>query len=520
VPPLPESPSVLSRRPPASPLPFRAAPRSGRGEYRLAAGVVALVTAIGLILPDSYYLSLGLIYLLTVILLSLRVGRGPLLMAGLLSAGTWDYVFIPPHFQFQISTMQDGLLVGTYLVVALVSGQFAGRIRAQAIDERLRKERATALFNLSRTLTEKQTLPEAVDAGLRQADELFAAQSSLLLAEPATGRLTPYRAGLPPLAAPELAAAEWAFRHRQSAGRSTLNPQESAGTYLPLLCVDHAVGVLGLTTSADLTPAQHELLEAFAHQLALIVEREYLRTANEREKLLAESEKLHRALLDSVSHELRTPLAVITGSLEHMDDAATGLPERAALLGEMRTSARRLNRLVANLLDQTRLESGALRPRLDWCDAADLINSAIADARDALAGRPLEVSVPDDLPSLRLDFALTEQALGNLLLNAALHTPAGTPIFISAGLDRPRSRAFIAVSDRGPGLTPAMLERLFLKFARGDAARAGGLGLGLSIARGFIVAQGGEIAVDENPGGGARFAIYLPHTAAQPEAPE
>ena len=301
--------SPPARQPPAA-APSARVPRSGRGEYRLAAGVVAVVTAIGLVLPDSYYLSLGLVYLLTVILLSLRVGRGPLLMAGLLSAGTWDYVFIPPHFHFQISSVQDGLLVGTYLVVALVSGQFAARIRAQAVDERLRKERATALFNLTRTLTEKQTLPEAVSAALRQADELFSAQSSLLLAEPASGRLTAYRAGLPPLAAPELAAAEWAFRHRQSAGRSTPNPRESAGTYLPLLCVDHAVGVLGLTTAADLTPAQHELLEAFAHQQALIVEREYLRTANEREKLLAESEKLHRALLDSVSHELRTPLAV------------------------------------------------------------------------------------------------------------------------------------------------------------------------------------------------------------------
>ena len=128
----PETSSALSPRPPALPSPFRPAPRSGRGEYRLAARVVAVVTAIGLVLPDSYYLSLGLIYLLTVILLSLRVGRGPLLIAGLLSAGTWDYVFIPPHFHFQISTMQDGLLVGTYLVVALVSGQFAGRIRASA----------------------------------------------------------------------------------------------------------------------------------------------------------------------------------------------------------------------------------------------------------------------------------------------------------------------------------------------------------------------------------------------------
>ncbi len=493
--------------------------RSGRGEYRLAAGVVAVVTAIGLVLPDSYYLSLGLIYLLTVILLSLRVGRGPLLMAGVLSAGIWDYVFIPPHFQFQVSSVQDGLLVGTYLVVALVSGQFAARIRAQALDERQRKERATALFHLSRTLTEKPTLPEAVAAALGQADQLFAAQSVLLLAEPVTGRLKPYQLGLPAPAPVELAAAEWAFHHRQKAGRSTATPLASAGTYLPLLCVDHAVGVLGLTTAADLTAPQQELLEAFAHQLALIVEREYLRTANEREKLLAESEKLHRALLDSVSHELRTPLAVINATQEHLGDEP-GAPARAELVAEMRTSARRLNRLVANLLDQTRLESGALRPRLAWCDAADLINSAIADASDALAGRPLEVGVPEDLPSLRVDFALTEQALGNLLLNAALHTPAGTPIYVSAGLDRPRGRAFIAVSDRGPGLTPAMLERLFLKFARGDAARAGGLGLGLSSARGFIAAQGGEIAVDENPGGGARFAIYLPHPEDQPVAPE
>ena len=240
---------------------------------------MAIVTAIGLVLPDSTYLSLGLVYLLAVILLSLRVGRGPLLMAGLLSAGTWDYVFIPPHFRFQISRVEDGLLVGTYLVVALVTGQFVARIRAQAVDERLRQERATALLNLSQALTTKQTLPEAVSAALQMADELFSAQSSLLLAEPATGRLVPYRAGLPPLPPGEMAAAEWAFRHRQSTGRSTRLPRESAGTYLPLLCVDHALGVLGLMAAADLTPAQQDLLEAFAHQLALIVQREYLRTA-------------------------------------------------------------------------------------------------------------------------------------------------------------------------------------------------------------------------------------------------
>jgi len=235
-----------------------------------------------------------------------------------------------------------------------------------------------------------------------------------------------------------------------------------------------------------------------------------LRDAGAREKLLAESEKLHRVLLDSVSHELRTPLAVITGALENLPEAAPEL--RAELVGEGRAAARRLNRLVGNLLDQTRLESGTLKPRLDWCDARDLVNAALDGVRDELAVHPLEVILPEDMPPVRADFALTEQALANLLLNAARHTPAGTAVFLTAGIERSGTRAFFTVADRGPGFPLTMRERLFKKFERGDAARAGGLGLGLSIVRGFVVAQGGDIVVGENPGGGAVFTLYLPHT--------
>jgi two-component system sensor histidine kinase KdpD len=191
---------------------------------------------------------------------------------------------------------------------------------------------------------------------------------------------------------------------------------------------------------------------------------------------------------------------------------------RASLITEVRTAAQRLNRLVGNLLDQTRLESGALKPRLDWCDARDIVNAALEGVRDALTGHPLEVIIPDDLPPVRLDFALTEQAIANLLLNATLHTPAGTEVFLTAGLERGGQRVFFTVADRGPGFPAAMTERLFKKFARGDAARAGGLGLGLSIVRGFVTAQGGDIVVGENPGGGAVFTIYLPHTPA-PKVP-
>jgi two-component system sensor histidine kinase KdpD len=173
---------------------------------------------------------------------------------------------------------------------------------------------------------------------------------------------------------------------------------------------------------------------------------------------------------------------------------------------------RRLHRLVDNLLDQTRLESGALRPHLDWCDAHDLVNAALAGIRDSLDGHPLEIAVPADMPLFRADGALMEQVVANLLLNAALHTPAGTPIMLATGFEPAHRRIFIAVADRGPGLPAGLRERLFLKFQRGDAARAGGLGLGLAIVRGLVGAHGGEIVAAENPGGGAVFTVYLPHT--------
>jgi two-component system sensor histidine kinase KdpD len=496
------------------------APPSGWADYALAIAVLVLITAVGLALPDRAYLSIGLVYLFAVILLSLRGGRGPVLLAGVASAVTWEYIFIPPHFQFAISTPQDTLMFITYFPVAMIAGQFAARVRMQAVNDRLREERATALFRLTHALAKARTLDDAFFAAQRQIDRLFAARSMVALANEATGSLVPHGDGSYAPDGAEQPAIEWAFRHRQVAGRSTAVLPDCAGIYLPLLSVDRSIGVLGVRPAAGaiLTPAQQDLLAAFAQQISLIVERERLRAATEAGKLLAESEKLHRALLDSVSHELRTPLAVITAALENLDEATPAIG--AGLVGEMRTAARRLNRLVGNLLDQTRLESGALRPRLDWCDARDIVNATVDDTRDALAGHALTIEVPEDLPSVRADFALTEHALGNLLLNAALHTPPATPILVAAGLEAGGRRAFLTVSDRGPGLPPALRGRLTMKFARGDAARAGGLGLGLSIVRGFVAAQGGEFVADENPGGGARFTIYLPHPPAQAPVPE
>jgi two-component system sensor histidine kinase KdpD len=247
--------------------------------------------------------------------------------------------------------------------------------------------------------------------------------------------------------------------------------------------------------------------------LALIIEREHLRAAGERERILSESEKLHHTLLESVSHELRTPLAVITGVSENLPNANPEL--RVSLLGELQTAVRRLNRLVGNLLDQTRLESGTLKPLLDWADAHDLVNAAVDGTKDALAGHPLLIEIPDDMPPVRVDFALTEQALVNLLLNAANHTPPGTPVIVRAGIEQGGRQAFFAVADKGPGFPAAMRDSFFKKFVRGDNARAGGLGLGLSLVQGFISAQGGEVLISDESGGGARITLHLPHTPLQ-----
>ncbi|MBS0632321.1 MAG: sensor histidine kinase KdpD [Verrucomicrobia bacterium] len=487
-------------------LPAERSPAREYGEVAVTLGVVT--AACWFLTPFAGYLSVGMIYLFAMIALSLRVGRGPVLAAGVASALLWDFLFIPPLFTFAISKLEDGMMFATYFAVALAAGHLTARIRAAARHERLREERATALFHLTEALSAARTLDDAVFAALRQIDRLFAAQSALLLAGDS---LTPHFAGSFAISEKERGVADWVWRNRKRAGRFTDTLPASEGFHVPLVRDDTCVGVLVVRVApeAALTLAQRDLIESFAAQLALNVEREHLRAAGEREKLLAESEKLHRALLDAVSHELKTPLAVLSSALETL--ATADEATRAALLGESRTATGRLTRLVNNLLDQTRLEAGALRTRLDWCDAHDLIAAALDGVRDSLAGHPFESDVPADIPLFRADAALMEQVIANLLLNAALHTPAATPIFLTAGLDQARRRIFFTVADRGPGFPLEMRERLFQKFQRGDAARAGGLGLGLSIIRGFVVAQGGEIVVGENPGGGAVFTVYLPY---------
>ena len=504
-------PAERAAEKPTAFLDWRPAQVSPAREYAEVFGVLAALTAAGwFVVPHSGYLSVGLFYMLAVIILSLRVGPGPVFVAGVVSALTWNFLFIPPVFTFYIGRFEDGLLFATYFVVALISGQLTARVRAQERNERMREDRATALFHLTQALSAARTLDDAVFSALRQADAHFGAKTALLLDDGNGSSLMPHFAGSFVISDKERAVADWAWRNKKKAGRFTDTLPSSEGFHVPLVREDTAVGVLilKLPPGSTLTLAQRDLAESFAAQLAQLVEREQLRAVGEREKLLAESDKLHRTLLDGVSHELKTPLAVLSAAVENLSTADEAT--RTNLAHEIRTATRRLNRLVNNLLDQTRLESGALRPHLDWCDGHDLINAAVEGVSDQLDGHPFETDIPKDLPLFRADAALMEQVIANLLLNSALHTPPATEIFLAAGVDRAKSRIFFTVADRGPGLPAAMRERLFQKFQRGDAAKAGGLGLGLSIIRGFVTAQGGDVMAGENPGGGAVLTVYLP----------
>ncbi len=308
------------------------------------------------------------------------------------------------------------------------------------------------------------------------------------------------------------------FGHRQPAGRGTDTLPSAAGLHLPLLAGERTVGVLSLRfrNAAPLPAGQRDLLDAFVHQIALVLDRQRLREAELQAKLVAESERLSKTLLNSISHEIRTPIAAITSAASSLSDArqsVAGEFERT-MLSEIQEAARRLNRLVGNLLSMTRLETGHVKANLDWCDVADLIQVTLRDLDRDLARHKVTAGVVPGLPLVRMDFVLMQQALTNLLLNAAVHTPPGTAIQVKASVEA--DAVVLTVADNGPGLPPDALSLIFDKFYRAPAAPAGGTGLGLAIVKGLVEAQGGKVKAENRPAGGAVFTIQLPLAKAPP----
>jgi len=456
----------------------------------------------------------GFLFLLAVVLLALKLDRGPVLLAGAVSALAWNYFFLPPRFTFYITTVEDAILFALYFIIASVLGQLVARIRTQERAERRREERATALYEMSRDLAEATSRDEVVWQLVAQVSRVFNAPVAVAL--PAGNTLTVHPDSSLALSEKELSVADWAFRQRKAAGRFTDNLPGAEALHLPLATDRKVFGILAVSLPGKrLTLAQRDLLETFARQAALVLDRVELRSAAEQSRLLAESEKFSRTLLNSISHELRTPLAASTSAASVLaaTDSLT-LEQRRGLIGEIQEANARLNRIVGNLLDVARLESGQVRPRLDWHDARDLVQTTLRELQRELATHPVKQEMPAAPMLVRLDFSLMQHALGNLLLNAATHTPAGTPIEIQAQLAD--EALVLSVADHGPGIPPEWLPRIFEKFFRAPTAPTGGSGLGLTIVKGFVEAHGGSIAVENRPDGGARFTIRLPQPEKAP----
>ncbi|HEY4417338.1 MAG TPA: sensor histidine kinase KdpD [Verrucomicrobiae bacterium] len=494
---------------------WRWRPSTSWKQYGAAAGVLAAMGLLNVLLAQFTGPRVpGFIFLLAVVLLALFLGRGPVLFAGVASALVWNYFFLPPRFTFIINNTEDGILFGLYFVVASVLGQLVARIRTQEQAERQREERATALYQLTREFAAAGTRDEVVWQLIAEVDRVFHAHTAVVL--PGENSLAAHPDGSLVLSEKELHVAEWGFLNRQAAGKFTDNLPGAEALHLPLMTERAVVGMLSVKLSDKVLPlVRRDLLETYARQATLVLDRVALRAAGEQNKLIAESERLSNALLNSISHELRTPLAAITSAASALAEVKNADGEfNHAMIAEIQEASARLNRLVGNLLDVTRLDSGHVRPKLDWCDVSDLVQTTIRSLGRELAGREIKVEVAKAMPLARLDFTLMQQVLANLLLNAALHTPAGTRIQLQAWPEK--EHLFFAVADNGPGLSPELLPHLFGKFFRAPDAPAGGSGLGLAIVKGFVEAHGGQISAANRPAGGAIFSIRIPQTELPP----
>jgi two-component system sensor histidine kinase KdpD len=430
-----------------------------------------------------------------------------------LTALGWNFLFAPPRYSFHIGSFYDKMMLAMYFVVALTVGQLTARLRAERRAEQEREKCSTALYHLTRELAEAADRADIIARATQQARLVFGTEAVVLFVDPGEKAGRPVAGGVSwQNSEADQRAAAWACEHNQLAGRKTQNWAEAEGLYVPLRAGNGPAGVLGIRggTLGPLSVQQQNLLQSFAQQIALVMDRQRLREAELNTRMLAESERLGRTLLNSISHELRTPIAAITGAVSSLGGSGALTAAQQNLLIEIESAAARLNRVVQSLLSAARLQSGQLRPAMDWCDIPELIRTSLQHLGEGLAGHPVDTQVAPGLPLVKADFVLMEQVLTNLLLNAALHTPFQTPIEIRARLEAGLLR--LEVADRGPGLPLDQIDRIFDLFHRAPTAKPGGTGLGLAIVKGLIEAQGGTVHAGNRPGGGAIFSLYLPVT--------
>jgi two-component system sensor histidine kinase KdpD len=452
------------------------------------------------------------IFILTVVLVAVRFGRGAAALAAVLSVCSFDFFFVPPRFSFAVSDVQYILTFIIMLAVGLITGQLTAGLRFQARVAGHREERAGSLYEIARDLSGAVQIDQVVRISDASIERTFRASAALLLPN-ATGQLAATAPRTDTALNVDLGIAQWAFDKGQPAGFGTDTLPGSEVLYIPLRAPTQARGVLAVKARNRRLlriPEQRQLLDTFAALIAIALERVHYVEVAQDALVRMESERLRNSLLAALSHDLRTPLTVLVGLAESL--TLTKPPLSAAQFESaeaIQDEARRMSTLVSNLLDMARIESGEVKLNLQWQPLEEVVGAALNATQSMLKQHLVEVHLPRDLPLVRIDALLIERVLVNLLENASKYTPPGSKIMLTAEVVA--DQLSVSVSDNGPGLPLGREEAVFQKFTRGDRESATpGVGLGLAICRAIVESHQGKIVAAHRPGGGARFTFTLP----------
>ncbi len=489
--------------------------------YAYASLGVLIATAVAWSM-SPYFAAANLImmYLIAVIVIAIRWGRGPSVLASILSVAAFDFFFVPPYFSFAVSDIQYLLTFGVMLVAALVISNLAVRLHQQAELARYRERRTGVLYAMSRDLATHRGTGMLAQLAAKHLRDVFDAQVAIFLAD-VEKRVQLQRGELLffELDPKEAGVAQWVFDHSERAGVGTDTLPGASALYLPLVGSAGAIGVVAVRPKDSgflLDPEQLHLLESLVNQVALAIERTRLSEEAQNARVRAETERMRNAILSSVSHDLRTPLATITGAASSLVEEQRELDPaaRRELSRSIYREADRLDRLLKNLLDMMRIEAGAVQLSREWHPMDEVVGAALARLEGRLRDHTVNTAFPADLPLALVDGVLLEQVVINLVENAMKYAPSGSTIDVSASaIDR---EIVVEVADRGPGIPSGEEARIFDKFYRGRLAREGGVGLGLTICRGIVEAHGGRIWAENRSGGGALFRFSIPLPDQQP----
>ena len=483
-------------------------------DWIISVAAVAACTGSAALMSGRFELvDIAMIYLLGVIFTASRTHQGPAILASLLSVAAFDFFFIPPFYTFVVHQRSYYVTFIVMFIVAFVTSRLTLRVREQADGARRRERSTAALFRLSRDLVHERGIERLSAIATKHISAVFSQNTVILMPDDQGRLLAP--AGEPGSSAldeRELSVAQWALGHRQKAGMGTDTLPGAKWLYIPLVASSRTVGVIGIRsddTAGSFEPEQIHVLENFANQVAMAFERALLAEEAQHALLKAETESLRNTLLSSLSHDLRTPLAAITGSSTTLlqQDDLLDRSNRRELIFTIIEEAEHLNRIVRNVLDMTRIESGAITVKKEWLQIEEIVGSVLNRLAEKLINHPLTTKISGDLPMAPFDPLLIEQVLMNLIENAVRYTPAETMIELSATISG--EELLVELADYGPGIKPGDEERIFEKFFRGPAT-AGGIGLGLTICRAIINAHGGRIWAENRPGGGLVFRFTIP----------